>query len=682
MIMLSMLFIFSGRVDAQLEDWRQFTNDQLVHIDDYRNSPYWCDSASTFNVRPPELLVFDDLQVFCECFVTAGTRRSFFTQELCDQSWFDGLSRLVLLRSCSLSKAISFLTNKSASGDTRAQCLLDCVFQPIARHEMGYEERFVQHTDAQQVVSVISLVKPWDRTKFLAHLCLSLGRYRTEIDLFTNSNLRTAFVKAGLFPDNRDVTRDDVLFVLRKYIMQDLRFHPISARQFGKYAIAALTTLLDLLEDKVIHDYTPCVTNVMLKDQASDFLLRAEESRRVKMVSTLSEDPAVCNLIPDDLILATINKPLQWTPRIVPVDGISLETVAEQNAALQCCLSAIDTFLMPSCRGVKFPLLVGRPGSGKSFCLKLATAYAISKGLQVELMSFTSERARKLGGNHLHLVFPFGVAHGRMSFSHTFASVCLGKLRLDPVKEALIKRTDVFIFEEIGLLSAEYFSAIDNVLKVLMGNSAPMGGKLFISCGDSKQLPPIDGRPLWGSLNMCTMMEVFIFQCDVRARDDAILQRLNSDCRRSLTALECRTVAETVIRECRFEADWSSVPDEACRIVSTKAAELKVMEEFLSGRQTSCYRAVDEVQNGTVWECATQRVTQTLNRNVYEYELCKLYVGAVVRMTFNRRQDSSTVFSQGQLAVVMELPDESAEFTRQRLRLRLAPPGMITICII
>jgi len=77
--------------------------------------------TSSFNVRPPELLVFDDLQLFCECFVTAGTRKSSFTQEMWDHRWFDGLSRLVLLHSCSLIKAVTFLTNKSEVRDT---CLI------------------------------------------------------------------------------------------------------------------------------------------------------------------------------------------------------------------------------------------------------------------------------------------------------------------------------------------------------------------------------------------------------------------------------------------------------------------------------------------------------------------------------------------------------------------------------
>jgi hypothetical protein len=52
-----------GRTDAHLEQWRQFRDDQLLHIDDYRQSSYLIDQTSAFNIRPPELLVFDDLQV-------------------------------------------------------------------------------------------------------------------------------------------------------------------------------------------------------------------------------------------------------------------------------------------------------------------------------------------------------------------------------------------------------------------------------------------------------------------------------------------------------------------------------------------------------------------------------------------------------------------------------------------
>ncbi len=415
-------------------------------------------------------------------------------------------------------------------------------------------------------------------------------------------------------------------------------------------------------------------------DQADQRIRDQETLRRANLISALLEDPAICHCLPDNF--QSTSHQQQWTPHILPSHNFPPECISEQNAALSCCITAIDKFLSPICCRVLFPCLVGRAGSGKSHVLKLTTAYALSKGLQVELMSLTSERARKLGGNHLHLVFPFVVGSAAVNFSSSIAASCFNRLAKDPVKMVMLKRTDVFIFEEIGLLSAEYFSALDSVLRTVMENDRPMGGKLFISCGDSKQLPPIDGRPIWGSLNMCLMMSVFIFTQDVRAREDQQLQRINSDCRRPLTAEECVSVANMVLTECRFEDDWSTVPDVAVRIVPTKAAEKHVMDQFLQGRQTTSYTAIDEVQNGAVWERASERVTAQLNKNCYEYDVCKLYVNAVVRMTYNcRRQDGSTLFSQGQVAVIVRLPGASGDFIEKRLTLRLAPPGQKQLTI-
>ena len=121
----------TGRVTAGLPEWRQFTANQEVHIEDYRRSPYWCDATSSFNIRPPELLFFNDLQLYCECFVIVGRQPCSFNNDLGSQLWFDGLSRRVLLRSCSIPKAISFASQRANSGDTRAASMLRRVLIPI-----------------------------------------------------------------------------------------------------------------------------------------------------------------------------------------------------------------------------------------------------------------------------------------------------------------------------------------------------------------------------------------------------------------------------------------------------------------------------------------------------------------------------------------------------------------------
>lgn len=116
------------------------------------------------------------------------------------------------------------------------------------------------------------------------------------------------------------------------------------------------------------------------------------------------------------------------------------------------------------------------------------------------------------------------------------------------------------------------------------------------------------------------------------------------------------------------------MPDSAVRIVPTKAAEIKVMDEFLSTRDTVSFTAMDEVQNGVTWEPAGARAKKQLDGKCYEYSVCRLYKLAVVRMTYNDRHCSHP-FSQGQIAVVTEIPEACDSVRDVRLRLRLAPPG-------
>ena len=353
---------------------------------------------------------------------------------------------------------------------------------------------------------------------------------------------------------------------------------------------------------------------------------------------------------------------------------MSNKAFVEQQAALQLCIRAIDKYLNPSCTGVKFPCMVGRPGSGKSYVLKFAIASATYKGLSVELMSWTSERARVLGGSHLHLVFSLVVNNNRSSFSQDIVNACMKRLDADPIRKVMLKRTVMLAFEEIGLLSAEYFVALDAILRLLMHNNMVWGGKLLLSTGDAKQLPPINGTVIWASINMCTMMDVFVFKADVRARDRNLCL-LNDACRRELSKDECEAASAIIMRECKFEHDWTTVPDVAVRIVATKAAEIKVTEEFLAGKQTNSYVAFDEVQNGATWKHAGAQVTRSLNKRCYEYDVCKLFVNAIVRMTYNERQ-AQHQFSQGQITVVVGLPEASSDIRDGRLVLRLADPGV------
>jgi hypothetical protein len=204
--------------------------------------------------------------------------------------------------------------------------------------------------------------------------------------------------------------------------------------------------------------------------------------------------------------------------------------------------------------------------------MKLSCACALSNGLHVEMISLTNERSRKSGGKHLHSVFPLRVSLGSVNVTTNIAYECLNALERDSLKKFVIKRTDLFFIEETGMLSKQLCAALDTVLQVIIGNSQPWGGKLVIFIGDAKQLPPISDQPVWSAPVMSTIMKVIVFMSNVRARD-LDLRYLNEQCRCSFSAAEADTVADNALSRYTVVPTWVNVPDDAVRVVSTRAVE-------------------------------------------------------------------------------------------------------------
>ena len=124
---------------------------------------------------------------------------------------------------------------------------------------------------------------------------------------------------------------------------------------FIQFQHAALKTLHDVLIDGILGNYTPCLSNVMLKEEASNVLTEKETHRKRNLVTALFDDPAVSGSLPSNLGNATLANPLDWITNIVQVEGISDNAVREQRNALRCCVQAINRFMDPCCCGLKFP---------------------------------------------------------------------------------------------------------------------------------------------------------------------------------------------------------------------------------------------------------------------------------------------------------------------------------------
>ncbi len=99
-------------------------------------------------------------------------------------------------------------------------------------------------------------------------------------------------------------------------------------------------------------------------------------------------------------------------------EGQTDASVEEQAVALRTCVETIDRYVEQQAvvgerEFVKSVLLQGPPGSGKTRVLITAMAYGLSRGVNVILTSLTSERARALGGEHIHLLFALPVIEGQ-----------------------------------------------------------------------------------------------------------------------------------------------------------------------------------------------------------------------------------------------------------------------------
>jgi hypothetical protein len=143
------------------------------------------------------------------------------------------------------------------------------MFLPLQNGSYELRRRIVKKSGSFQIVSVISYFKPCDSVKFLWHLCLSLGTFMTELHMFIVGSVKMALVTAGLLVCRDGVERQDIINILQRYVLDDLAFHPLTARQLDKCLLAAAHTLEQALLPDTVCQYVPYVTDIMLKDLVS-----------------------------------------------------------------------------------------------------------------------------------------------------------------------------------------------------------------------------------------------------------------------------------------------------------------------------------------------------------------------------------------------------------------------------
>jgi hypothetical protein len=341
-------------------------------------------------------------------------------------------------------------------------------------------------------------------------------------------------------------------------------------------------------------------------------------------------------------------------------------------------------------------VLMGPPGCGKTFIMNRLELYAIAQQLHVMVTALTAQRARELGGIHLHTLFKLPVGYARTETPVFEAEKALLRLVNDPIATAYLRSLDVLFIDEVGMISMEMLATLNIILRKIRGNEVPFGGVLLIATGDFRQLAPVTGDLVWVSTELFTTFDIAAMKHLVRAMDDKFLQRLiEIDQGIELRDSDIEEYVKIITDPdtgAQFKASWDEVPVEYVRIVSKKNAvkeavddAMKTMLEQIEAENSAItasggrqqvevlhFKAEDQVESLVGgWMPADASVTKNLNYHLREQQELLLFKGAKVRFTLN---DQAGRFSQGQVAIVEDF-NRSYQDGRIGVKLKIARPG-------
>jgi ATP-dependent DNA helicase PIF1 len=122
--------------------------------------------------------------------------------------------------------------------------------------------------------------------------------------------------------------------------------------------------------------------------------------------------------------------------------------------------------------------ITGKAGTGKSTFLKLFREHSTKK---IAVVAPTGVAALNVGGQTIHSFFKFKPAF-------------MDLRNLKPYRSRVIKSLELLVIDEISMVRADVFQAIDQALKLALKNNEPFGGVQVCVIGDLFQLPPVVQR--------------------------------------------------------------------------------------------------------------------------------------------------------------------------------------------
>ena len=260
------------------------------------------------------------------------------------------------------------------------------------------------------------------------------------------------------------------------------------------------------------------------------------------------------------------------------------------------------------------------------------------------------------------------------------AEQMVSSLHRHPEKLELWRTLDVNLFDELGPVCAELWSAREIALRYIRESSRPNGGLLEICTFDHLQMHPIQGtHPLLSPLLTSGYQFHRLSECVRGARSQPWLE-LQAVTRMTSSQLEDgenrRRFIELFVTQCSFVPDATQVPMDAL-FVYGKNKPIKeecnnVHERLRHRRNVIISKSEDEERNTQGrYIPASKSTTATLNWRLREHHEVFFYRKARYRITFNKHNHHSN----GQLAFLPWDPDVETTLNKRPVTLMVAPPG-------
>jgi len=243
--------------------------------------------------------------------------------------------------------------------------------------------------------------------------------------------------------------------------------------------------------------------------------------------------------------------------------------------------------------------VVGATGCGKSFLMGAVVEKLRLCNLVVSKLAPSGVAAALIQGTTIHNFFKLDIT-GKSS------------LQNGTIDATAIRKTDVIIIDEFGMIDCKIFLTIENLCRRFStkdGRHKPWGGRHILLFGDPAQLPPVSNTDifntkLWLQFSIVQLREI------VRSKDPE-LSAILSEIRMG----KCDETVCSVLKSRLRNVDIDAVDLTRTVIICSKRKEVDLINEECLKRidgDTHEYKAIDTDSNGQpLREADKQRLQRT-----------------------------------------------------------------------